>query len=136
MAAAALTVGGTWMIVTSSLLLENAAYPLATAALMCTIAAIGAPGSRAGWWAIGFAVLAAAARLQLAALGAAHHPRAAARRRSCRAPRALAASAHGRLLAVSGAMSIAGLLATLVWRNGALGAYGGLATVPSASPAR
>mgnify|MGYP007067082584 CR=1 FL=1 len=66
--AAALAVAGTWMTITSRLLLENAAYPLATASLCCVVAALSRPGSRWGWVALGFAALAAWSRLQLVVL--------------------------------------------------------------------
>ncbi len=132
LAAAALTVGGTWMVVTSALLLENAAYPLATAALTCTVSAIARPRSRSGWYAVMFAVLAAAARLQLAALV----PLIAvallidvARARSGWRARL---TEHRFLLLVTGGASATGLIAVAAWRAGTLGAYGDLASAPDA----
>lgn len=66
--AAVLSLVGTWMVTATMLLTENASLPLATAALCATVMALRAPASRWIWWALGFAVLAAFARVQVASL--------------------------------------------------------------------
>lgn len=66
--AAALSLTGTWMTTSSMLLTENAALPLATAALCAAVMALREPRSRWIWWALGFALLAAFARVQVAAV--------------------------------------------------------------------
>jgi hypothetical protein len=60
---------GAWMTVTSYLVSENLAFPLATACLTCTVASL--RDTRTRWIAgsAGFAVLAALARTQMLALG-------------------------------------------------------------------
>jgi hypothetical protein len=65
---AALSVLGSWMHVTSLVASENLAYPLAVAALMCTVMAVRDVRPRWIWLALGFGVLAALTRLQLLAL--------------------------------------------------------------------
>lgn len=66
--AAGLSLAGTWMTASSMLLTENAALPLATAALCACVMALREPGSRWIWWALGFALLAAFARIQVIVL--------------------------------------------------------------------
>jgi len=68
LAAAALAVTGTSMLLTAGILTEDLAMPLATAALCAAVAALRTPGSR--WWfvALGLTLLAAWARLQLGVL--------------------------------------------------------------------
>jgi hypothetical protein len=69
LAAALLSVLGSWMCVTSYLVSENLAFPLATASLACTTMAVRDTRNR---WILAsgaFAVLAAAARTQMLALG-------------------------------------------------------------------
>lgn len=66
--AAGLSLAGTWMITAGLLLTENAALPLATAALCALVLAVGAPGSRWFWIALGLVVLTAFARAQLVVL--------------------------------------------------------------------
>jgi hypothetical protein len=65
---ATLSVMGAWMVVTSYLVSENLAYPLATASLACTVMAV--RDTRARWlaWSLGFAVLAALSRTQMLCL--------------------------------------------------------------------
>lgn len=65
---ALLSIAGTWMVVSALTLTEVLAFPLATAMLCCTVAALRAPGSRIWCAALLFALLAASARLQLIAL--------------------------------------------------------------------
>ena len=65
---AALVVSGSWMLTAAGLLTENAGMPLAAACLAATVAAISRPGSRWAFAAVGFALLAAFARTQLAVL--------------------------------------------------------------------
>ena len=65
---AALAVAGTWMTSTGSILTENLAYPLATAALAAMVMAVSQPGRRWGWLALVLSALAAWARLQCVAL--------------------------------------------------------------------
>jgi hypothetical protein len=66
---ALLTVAGSWMCVTSYLVSENLAFPLATASLACTVMAL--RDTRGRWVAAAalFALLAALTRTQMLALG-------------------------------------------------------------------
>src|SRR4051794_11351111 len=65
---ALLSVAGAWMVVTSYLVSENLAYPLATASLACTVMAV--RDTRMRWLAasVAFAALAALARTQMLCL--------------------------------------------------------------------
>lgn len=65
---ALLSVAGAWMAVTSFVVSENLAYPLATAALACTVMAVRDPRSRWLGWTMLFSLLAALTRTQLLAL--------------------------------------------------------------------
>jgi Dolichyl-phosphate-mannose-protein mannosyltransferase len=65
---AVLSVVGAWMTVTSYLVSENLAYPLATAALACTVMAVRDTRTRWLGWTMFFALLAALTRTQLLAL--------------------------------------------------------------------
>lgn len=65
---ALLAVAGTWMLSSANLLTEDLAFPLATASLMATVAILRRPGGRMPWIALGFALLATWARLQLVVL--------------------------------------------------------------------
>jgi hypothetical protein len=65
---ALLAVAGTWMVMTAFTLTEVLALPLATAALCCLALALQHPGSRSGYAAVGFTLLATWARLQLVVL--------------------------------------------------------------------
>src|SRR4051812_49428641 len=62
---ALLSVAGAWMVITSYLVSENLAYPLATASLACTVMAVRDTGTR--WLAASFAlgILAALTRTQM-----------------------------------------------------------------------
>jgi hypothetical protein len=68
LAAAALTLAGSWMLAAGGVLTENLALPLATAALAYAVSALRNPGSRASWLALAFAVLATWSRMQLVVL--------------------------------------------------------------------
>lgn len=68
LAAAALTLAGTWMLGSAGVLTESLALPLATASLAYTVSALRRPGSRASWLALVFALLATWSRLQLVVL--------------------------------------------------------------------
>jgi hypothetical protein len=59
---------GSWMLTAAGLLTENLALPLSAAALAALVPAVARPGSRWSWVALGFALLAALARAQLAVL--------------------------------------------------------------------
>lgn len=65
---AVLAVAGTWMLTGAFTVTEALALPLSTAALCATAMALQRPGSRAGYVAILFALLATWARLQLVVL--------------------------------------------------------------------
>lgn len=65
---ALLSVLGTWMVSAGGVLTENLALPLATCALAATVWALRTSSARWCWIAIALAVVAAWARLQLAAL--------------------------------------------------------------------
>jgi hypothetical protein len=65
---AALSVAGTWMLMSALTITEVLALPLSTAALCATAIALQRPGSRAGHLAILFALLAIWARVQLVIL--------------------------------------------------------------------
>lgn len=65
---AGLSLIGTWMVASSSLLTENLALPLAACALVATVMSLYNPGSRIAAIAIGFAVVASWARLQVVVL--------------------------------------------------------------------
>lgn len=65
---AGLSVAGAWMAVTSYLVSENLAYPLATAALACTVMAVRDTRTRWLGWTMLFSLLAALTRTQLLAL--------------------------------------------------------------------
>jgi hypothetical protein len=65
---ALLSVAGAWMTVTSFVVSENLAYPLATAALACTVMAVRDPRPRWLGWTMLFALLAALTRTQLLVL--------------------------------------------------------------------
>lgn len=121
--AAALAVAGTWMTITSRLLLENAAYPLTTASLCCLVAALSRPGSRWGWVALAFAALAAWSRLQLVVL--VPIITIAALADSARFGHAWRdrLKEHRTLAAVSGGLTVAGVLLVLIARSTALGNY-------------
>jgi hypothetical protein len=66
--AAALSVAGTWMLLSAGIVTEVLALPLATTALCFAVLALCRPGSR--WWigALAFVLLATWARIQLAVL--------------------------------------------------------------------
>lgn len=63
--AAALSIAGTWMLSSALILSENLALPATTASLAATVMVLRRPGSSWGWWALGFAIVAALARTQL-----------------------------------------------------------------------
>jgi uncharacterized membrane protein YjdF len=63
--AAAVTLAGSWMMTSSLLLTENLAFPLTTAALCATVMLLREPGSRWLWVALGLAVAATLARVQV-----------------------------------------------------------------------
>ncbi|HEX6712135.1 MAG TPA: hypothetical protein VF066_02075 [Thermoleophilaceae bacterium] len=96
---AALCVLGSWMSVTSYIVTENIAFPLATASLACTAMAMRDLRNRWVGAAAGFAALAALARTQMLALGVillvalvldvVRQPRAARRARIAARPLAL-----------------------------------------------
>jgi hypothetical protein len=128
LAVVALSLTGTWMAGSASLLTEAVAIPLATACLVTTVQALRRPSSsRLPWIALGFALLAAWARLQLVVF----------------VPIVLAALAvdvarsgrawRGRLrqlggpIAVSGGIVVVGALTLLLFGSRALGGYAGIA---------
>jgi Dolichyl-phosphate-mannose-protein mannosyltransferase len=65
---AVLSVGGAWMVVTSYLVSENLAYPLATASLACTVMAVRDVRLRWLGLSVAFAALAALSRTQMLCL--------------------------------------------------------------------
>jgi hypothetical protein len=66
--AVALSLAGTWMASAGCLLTESVALPLATASLALTVQALRRPSRRLPWLALGFALVAAAARMQVIVL--------------------------------------------------------------------
>ena len=122
---AALSVGGIWMTASGYLLTEVLAIPLAIASLAASVAALHTPGRRSGWLALGFAVLATWARIQLGilfpiiAMAFLADSVRAGGQRSARLRR------HLPQLAVSTAVTAAGILAALADRT-VLGSYAGV----------
>lgn len=121
--AAAMSVAGTWMTTGALLLTENAALPLATAALCAAVMGLRRPASRWMWVALALALLATWARIQVAVLipailgavlievaRAGSHWRERARE-------------HRAALAVTGGATAAFMLATLVDAGGFTGTY-------------
>ena len=124
---AALTVIGTWMVISAETLTEALAFPLSTAALCVMAMALrrpGAAGSRLGWLALGLVAAATAARIQMAALVPAL--RATLLLDVVRDPAARAARlrAHRRLLAVHGG-GVAALVVVALAAPGVTGEYRG-----------
>ena len=64
----ALVLAGSWMSSAGQMLMENLAFPLAASSLAALVFALARPKSRWLWIAFGFALLATAARAQLAVL--------------------------------------------------------------------
>jgi hypothetical protein len=122
---AALSLLGTWMLTSAETVTEVLAFPLSTASLCCAVMALRRPGSRLGWWALGFLALATWARLQCAVLAPAllmsllidlaRMPRGDVR--------ALRLRAHAPLLIVCGAAFLLAALISLAAPD-ALGGYG------------
>ena len=118
---AVLCIAGSWMTTSAGVLTENLAYPLATAALAVLVIAITEPGGRAGWVALGFALLASWARLQCVVLipimasALVLTPRPGGSRRSV-------LQANRRLVALAGGVSLLGIVVALA-DPGALGNY-------------
>jgi hypothetical protein len=65
---AALSVAGTWMLISAETVTEVLAFPLTTAALCVAVMALRRPGSRLGWLAFALLALATWARIQVAIL--------------------------------------------------------------------
>ena len=125
LAPAVLMVAGSWMTSSSQMIMENLALPLAAASLAALVVTLSRPGSRWGWAALAFALLATWSRAQLALLipivllallldvalaGRAWRER---------------LRAHAPLAAVVGAISLVGAIAVLA-DPGVLGSYQGL----------
>jgi hypothetical protein len=68
LAPAALTVAGTWMVMSAHVITENLGMPFATTALCLTVMTLYRPSRWTGFLALGFALLATWARIQLAVL--------------------------------------------------------------------
>lgn len=68
LAPAAMTVAGTWMVISAHIITEDLGIPLATTALCLTAMTLYRPSNRTGFLALAFALLAAWARIQLAVL--------------------------------------------------------------------
>lgn len=123
LAAAALSVAGSWMTLSAAAVTENLALPLTAAALMALVFLLLEPGSRWGWWALGLAVLAAWARLQMGVLipviFTALVIDAALQRDRWRGR----VHQHRVLLGVTGAVSVIGAIAVLA-DSSLLGFYG------------
>lgn len=120
---AGLVISGSWMLSAAGLLTENAGMPLAAACLAATVAAISRPGSRWAFVALGFALLAAFARTQLAVLIPVILVAVAA---DCvrHWPDWRARLVQHRVLAIlTAAITLAGLVAVLVSPTGTLGIY-------------
>lgn len=122
-APAVLVVSGSWMLTSAGLLTENAGLPLTAAALAATVVALSKPGSRWALAAIGFALLAAFARAQLAvvipviavavAADCARHGTAWRER----------LTGHKRLALLSGGLTVIGLILVVASPSGTLGIY-------------
>ncbi|HEU4974943.1 MAG TPA: hypothetical protein VFT50_07600 [Baekduia sp.] len=113
--AAALSLAGTWMLASSALATETLAMPLATTALCLTVLSLRRPSLRLDLLAVGFALLASWARIQLVVLGAAIV--AAFALNALRAPRGRRRAAlgeHRLVLAAGAAVVLVGLVAVLV----------------------
>ena len=124
--AAALSVAGTWMLLSAGLVTEVLAMPLATAALCVAVAALARPGGRLWIAALALVLLAAWARIQLAVLLPALA--AAFALDVARAPageRAARLRAHRAPLVVLGGLSAIGLVVALA-RPSVAGDYAGV----------
>ncbi len=122
---AGLAVAGTWMTTAASILTENLALPLATAALAATVAAVAAPGGRRGWLALGFVVLAAWARMQCVALVAVIPLALVVAAVAAERPARERLRRDALLLCVTGGLTIAGLVVAAAAPS-VLGQYGGV----------
>jgi len=120
---ALLVVSGSWMLTAAGLLTENASLPLTAASLAATAVALSRPGSRWAFAAVGFALLAAFARAQLAvlfpvillavALDCARYWRGWRER----------LAAHRVIALLSGGITLIGLFAVVVSPDSTLGIY-------------
>jgi hypothetical protein len=122
---AVLMVAGSWMTSSSQMIMENLALPLAAASLAALVAALSRPGSRWGWVALAFALIATWSRAQLALLIPlillALLLDVALTGRSWRGR----LRSHGPLAAVLGTIALVGGIAVLA-DPGVLGSYRGL----------
>jgi hypothetical protein len=123
---AALSVLGTWMVTSAETVTEVLAFPLTTASLCCAVMALRRPGSRLGWWALGFLALATWARLQTAVLAPALLVALLIDVARARGPeaRVLRVRAHAPLLIVAAAAFLFAALVALAAPD-AFGGYGG-----------
>ncbi len=125
LAVAGLTIAGTWMTAAGSLLTENLAYPLATGALAATVVAVQRPGGRAGLLALALSVLAGWARLQCVALVAVLPLALLLTALAAPEPMRERLARSGRVLAVTGSLTLAGGLFVLLDPS-SLGNYRGI----------
>ncbi len=123
---AGLAVAGTWMLVSSSVITENLAYPLGAAALAAMVVAVQRPASRWLWIALGLAVVAMFSRAQLAVLIAVLPLAALADAgRHGRGELRAGLDRQRRTLLVGGGLALAGLIVVLVAPS-VLGNYEGV----------
>ncbi|HMJ37655.1 MAG TPA: hypothetical protein VK501_27360 [Baekduia sp.] len=125
---ATLAVAGTWMTVGAMTLTEVLALPLTTAALCCAAMALRRPGSRAGYAAIAFALLATWARIQLVVLVPVLLLAFALDVLRVPGERRVRLRAHRAVLVVTGALTAAMVLVSLA-RPGAAGDYSTVLTM-------
>jgi hypothetical protein len=126
LAAAALSLSGTWMVSSAGILTENLALPLSTACLCSTVALLRTGRTRWLAVAIGFAALAAFARLEMVVLGPIILGAALVNMARLRGDWHARVTSARPALAVTGAALAALLVAYLVAPNTLLGSYNGV----------
>lgn len=123
---AGMVLAGTWMTTAGSLLTENLALPLATAAFAAIIVAVWAPGGRAGWLALVLSALAAWARMQCVALVAVLFAALILDAIAAPEPARERLRRDRALVVASGVLTIGGLILAAAVPS-TLGVYGGVA---------
>lgn len=123
LAPAVLIVSGSWMLSAAGVLTENAALPFGAASLAATVAAISRPGSRWAWAALGFALLATLARIQLAILFPIIVVAVAGDCARYWGEWRTRLAAHRQIAIATGALTLAGAIAIIASPAGVLGIY-------------
>ena len=126
LAAAGLTLIGSWMLLSNEVLTENVAYPLAVGALAATVIALREPGSRSWLVALGLMGAAALARTHVAAFAAVLvlAPLVDVLRQP-RSERSARARAHRSWLSASAGLVVLAVIVVFGTDFDALGRYGG-----------